>query len=257
MEKIFEQEEDREAMDFLEAQFSRAIPEENKALLGESVFIRDNSNYSKFAPFALLSDWDKARAVAEGEEGATTREGLSAFGVAIFGKTQKTDFFDLGSGAGLLQARTPAFSCADAIGASRYIGIEVDLPEVVKKIKIPSDGLQEAYLVQGELLEMLSRLKEGRPSTFYLSGIDCGGRNDARGNMYMAAVLKEMRRVMQPGNIILVGLGTWILNPEDHGFRLVARASAMNAFSPEAWKSKVEYGQLQSNDYLAYEKVEG
>jgi hypothetical protein len=112
------------------------------------------------------------------------------------------NFFDLGCGDEFSFKKTERFA-AD-YGAGRYIGVDIKESDHYGSMERENGGPMDAYVLNGEMLEVVSSIPDGFGGNFFFSGID-EIRYNNKTMEYLNRLFEELHRVMQNGNIVVIG----------------------------------------------------
>lgn len=220
--------------------FARDVPEEYRDLMRTAQFFQSPQPYadrlmnatSAVSPYEL-TPWQSE----ERKSSAAITEGVSDVHLTEFGRTLQgavrgREFIDLANG-GPEGSPIPRI-IARAFGAQRYIGVDEELR--TEEIRVEADGFKAAFL-RGDVLEFLAQLSPRTGVIVHVSGFEPVYSYDpkqyeevmrrglsrevsvARATVaYIDACLRELQRILKPGDVLLIGDGMHGWEPEPYGF---------------------------------------
>lgn len=224
--------------------FERPVPETYNALIRDARFMLSLQDFSRHLSGAISTEslFSKDEYGRLSTKSVHEIKAILAKSSTEFGNTLKTaaagkDFIDLASGT---PDNSLTRALAEAIRAQGYIGVDSGLSaeQIVTDESGKGENFQAIY-IKDDVLSFLAKVK--RPENgvlFYISGLEPiilldparraevekynppAAKADRDVRAYIDACLKELARVTQIGDFVVIGQGTHGFEPQKYGFQL-------------------------------------
>lgn len=247
LEKILptpDQNHTQQIADFKAKLLRHQLPDTYPALIRDARFMLSPQNFSRHLSGALSNEslFSEDEYQRKSPRNVIEIEMILTRSSTEFGNTFKNhvrgkEFVDLASG-------TPHDSLtraiAEAVGANRYFGVDSELTK--EEIKIDESGKGgkfQAVYIKDDALSFVAKMERPKNGVvFYISGLEPvtlldparrdkvvqqnpqAAEDDLHVRMYIDACLKELARVTQTGDVIVIGQGTHGFEPQNYGFKL-------------------------------------